>query len=166
MTVTIRQITSDDIDTLWLMLFYAAHVDEEDGKTVQDARNNLGLEKYVARWGRNGDLGFVALDEHSNQAVGAVWARLFVGDKAYSVTDDDTPELAIAILPDYIGQGIGTQLMQIFLDAAKKQFPAVALNVRADNAALRLYKRLGFEVVTEMTNRVGTLSYDMRITFD
>jgi ribosomal protein S18 acetylase RimI-like enzyme len=161
---TIRQVMPEDADILWLMLYYAAHVNEEDGKTLDETRRNPGLIKYVTDWGRAGDLGFLAVD--NDKAIGAVWARLFTGEKAYSNTDDKTPELAIAVLPEYIGQGIGTQLMQYFLDAAAKQYPAVALNVRADNAAFRLYQRLGFQVVGEFTNRVGTLSYDMRYVFD
>ena len=166
MTYSIRPITPEDEETLWLMLFYAAHVNEEAGKTLADARANSGLAKYVADWGRIGDLGFLAIDAKSGKALGAVWARLFVGDdKAYSATDDSTPELAIAVLPEVIGQGIGTTLMRHFLDVARHEFSAIALNVRADNPALRLYQRLGFEVVSEMTNRVGTLSYDMRLAF-
>ena len=69
------------------------------------------------------------------------------------------------MLPNYIGQGIGTQLMQAYLERAKTRFPAVALNVRADNPALRLYQRAGFEVIGEITNRVGTKSYNMVLRF-
>jgi ribosomal protein S18 acetylase RimI-like enzyme len=164
-TYTIRQVTPEDEEILWLMLYHAAHVPEE-GKTLAETKTNAGLAKYVADWGRKGDLGFIAVEADTAHAVGAVWARLFsADDKAYSQTDDKTPELAIAVVPEYVGQGIGTLLMQHFLDEAAKHYPAVALNVRADNPALRLYQRLGFEVVGEFTNRVGTLSYDMRVFF-
>jgi ribosomal protein S18 acetylase RimI-like enzyme len=99
--------------------------------------------------------------------VGAVWARLFAADdRAYSKVDDGIPELAVAVLPGYQGQGIGSVLMQRFLMEAETRYPAIALNVRADNPAVRLYQRLGFQITGEITNRVGSLSYEMRFQFD
>jgi len=166
MTYHLRAIQASDEAFLWLMLFYAAHMHKEPGKTVDDARQNPDLAKYVTHWGQPGDLGLIATNEESGEPVGAVWVRLYVGDnKAYSQTSDDTPELAMAVLPDYTGQGIGTSLLQALIAAARPHYPALALNVRADNPAFRLYQRLGFVVVKEMVNRVGGMSYDMRLTF-
>lgn len=166
MTHSLRAIQVSDEAFLWLMLFYAAHMHDEPGKTVADAKQNSDLAKYVTQWGQPGDLGFIAIHEESGEPVGAVWVRLYVGDnKAYSQTSDDTPELAMALLPNYTGQGIGTRLLQTLIAAARPHYPALALNVRADNPAFRLYQRLGFVVVKEMVNRVGGRSYDMRLTF-
>jgi ribosomal protein S18 acetylase RimI-like enzyme len=163
---TIRPVLASDEPFLWQMLFYAAHMHEEPGKTVTDARQNPELAKYVVNWGRPGDLGFIATHGDTGESLGAVWVRLYVGDdKAYSPTSDDTPELAMAVLPDYIRRGIGTRLLQQIIAAALPHYPALALNVRADNPAFRLYHRFGFVVVNEMVNRVGGLSYDMRLTF-
>ena len=83
----------------------------------------------------------------------------------HGYVDDETPELAIAILPDYVGKGIGTRLLFAYFEAAKNRFSAVALNVRADNPAVKLYERVGFEVIDEIVNRVGTKSYNMLRTF-
>lgn len=161
----IRPIITSDEAFLWHMLFYAAHMHDEEGKSVQDAIQNPDLAKYVTQWGRPGDLGFVAADSVRNEPVGAVWIRLYVGDnKAYSPTADDIPELAMAVLPAYIGQGIGTRLLQQLITAARPHYPALALNVRADNPACRLYQRMGFVIVSELVNRVGGISYDMRLT--
>ena len=166
MTYTIRSLETGDEAFLWQMLFYAAHMHEEAGKTVADAQQNPDLAKYVTNWGRPGDLGLIAEQNDTHAPLGAVWVRLYLGDdKAYSPTADDTPELAMAVLPAYSGRGIGTRLLQQFLAIARPHYPAVALNVRADNPALRLYQRLGFVVVNELVNRVGGRSYDMRLTF-
>lgn len=166
MSYTIRSIETDDEAFLWQMLFYAAHMHHEADKTVTDAQQNPDLAKYVTNWGRPGDLGFIATAPDTGEPVGAVWVRLYVGeDKAYSPTTDDIPELAMAVLPAYSGRGIGTQLLQQLIEAARPHYPALALNVRADNPAFRLYQRLGFVVVSELVNRVGGRSYDMRLTF-
>ena len=160
---TIRPVVAADEPFLWQMLYYAAHMHEEAGRTVADLQANPTLALYVREWGRFGDSGFIAAALTTGIPLGAAWLRLYTGDnKAYSPTADDTPELAIAIRPEYTGQGIGTTLLQELLAVAQLHFPAVALSVRADNPAFHLYQRLGFLVVSEMTNRVGSLSYDMR----
>ncbi len=164
--LSIRALDDADEQFLWQMIFYAAHMHHETGKTVQDAIQNPTLANYVTGWGRPGDLGFIAENAATQTAVGAVWVRLYTGEnKGYSPTTDDTPELAMAVLPAYVGQGIGTRLLQHLIDAARPHYPAIALNVRADNPAFRLYQRLGFVVVSELINRVGGISYDMRLNF-
>jgi ribosomal protein S18 acetylase RimI-like enzyme len=82
--------------------------------------------------------------------------RLLSGaEKNYPAVADDVPELAIAVLPQYIGQGIGALLLARLLDDARALYPAVVLSVRATNPARRLYERLGFVVVDTIVNRVG-----------
>ncbi|MEH2052941.1 GNAT family N-acetyltransferase [Nostoc sp.] len=135
---------------------------------MQDAKNNPDLAKYVKNWGCKDDSGFVAILESSNQAVGAAWLRLLTGEnKGYGYVDDRTPELAIAILPQYRNQGIGTQLLIHLLAAANKYYPSVSLSTRATNPAFGLYKRCGFEVVpgSGIINRVGGISLKMKIDF-
>lgn len=163
---TIRPITAADEAFLWQIIYYAAHMHEEADKTVADAMQNATLALYVTAWGRPGDLGFVAEAQPTGVPVGAGWVRLYTGDnKAYSPTDDVTPELAIAVLPAHLNQGIGTALLQALIAAAQPHFSAIALNVRAENPALRLYQRLGFVRINEIPNRVGGISYDMRLRF-
>lgn len=166
MSYTIRPVTTADEPFLWQMLYYAAHMHEEAGKTVLDTMQNPTLALYVTGWGRAGDLGFVAAMPATGELVGAAWVRLHPGEqKGYSQTAEDTPELAIAVLPNYLNQGIGTMLMRQLIAAARPHYPAIALSVRAENPAYRLYRRLGFVTVQEIVNRVGGMSYDMRLIF-
>jgi len=69
-----------------------------------------------------------------NTPIGAVWSRLFIGkDKTRDDIDDKTPEMAIAVLPSDTIKDVGTTLLHASLALAKTTFPAVGLDVRADN---------------------------------
>ncbi len=102
------------------------------------------LRKYYVDFGGAGDLGYVAEDNDRRQPIGAAWVRLV---NSYGYIDDETPELAIAVMPAYRGHGIGTALLTVLMNAARSQFAAISLSVWPDNPAFQLYRRLGFEVV-------------------
>ncbi|MCC5600268.1 GNAT family N-acetyltransferase [Nostoc favosum] len=168
MDYSIRPLRQEDEPFLWRMLYEAAHLVEEGNLTVQDAINNPDLAKYVKDWGHKDDSGFVAILESSNQPVGAAWLRLLTGEnKGYGYVNDQTPELAIAILPQHRNKGIGTQLLTHLLATAKTSYPSISLSTRATNPAVGLYKRFGWEVLahSETINRVGSISFKMKIDF-
>ena len=165
MTFSLRPLTPADEGFLWEMLYYAAHMDDEGDKTPADARRNPFLAKFAQDWGVDGDLGLAAVDTVSGRPVGAAWVRLLTGpQRSYDVVDDTVPELAIAVRPESVGQGIGTRLLVALLDTARPVYPAIVLSVRDDNPARRLYERLGFVAVDRITNRVGTPSQVMVVT--
>ena len=62
------------------------------------------------------------------------------------------------VRPEYRNQGFGTALMhRVEQDLVRRGFQTVTLNVAQDNPdALRLYKRLGYRVIT---NEAGEWSY-------
>ncbi|MFN7929278.1 MAG: GNAT family N-acetyltransferase [Blastocatellia bacterium] len=101
------------------------------------------IAQYVRDWGQPDDVGLLACEGETS--IGAVWTRRL---RAYGFVDDDTPELSIALLPDYRGQGIGTRLMsELFTLLAR--YNALSLSVSRENPALRLYERLGFRIVKD-----------------
>ena len=166
MNCRFRPVFPIDEPFLWEMLYYAAHVDEESGSSIEKAMNNPFLAKYVAHWGQPGDLGVIAYQVGTLQPLGAAWLRVFIGEeKGCRDIEDGTPELAIAVLPSSTGQGIGARLLCQLFEAAASAYPAVYLSVRAANPAKRLYERFGFVVIGEMTNRVGGRSFHMRKDF-
>lgn len=55
----------------------------------------------------------------------------------------------IVLLPQYCGTGIGTRLVLDLLSDASAANVAVRLNVRKENVALNLYRRLGFVVCAD-----------------
>ncbi|MEG4440555.1 GNAT family N-acetyltransferase [Microcoleus sp. AT9_B5] len=165
---SIRPLTQEDEPFLWQMLYEAAHMAEEGESTVQAVVNHPLIAKYVQNWGRASDLGFAAIELNGSQPVGAAWLRLFAGDdKGFGWVDDTIPELAIAVLPEYTNQGVGTQLLARLLSAAAS-YRSVSLSVRSSNRALSLYERSGFKVIegSETINRTGGTSFTMKVDFD
>ncbi len=53
-----------------------------------------------------------------------------------------------AILPDWRGQGIGTQVLQKLIQSTATNGSVFSLRVEKNNRALNLYKRLGFTIVS------------------
>jgi GNAT superfamily N-acetyltransferase len=95
-----------DQPILWKMLMLAAHE-----TSVEYVKTQPELARYVQDWGRFGDMGFIACLEEVS--IGAVWLRLWSGsNRGFGYIDDTIPELAIAVLPEYRGQGIGTKLLR------------------------------------------------------
>ena len=161
MNYTIRSSTVEDEPIVWEMLRYAAHE-----SSVDSVRQQPALARYASGWGRIGDLGYVA--EH-DVPMGMAWLRLWLGkDKGFGYIDARIPELAIAVLPEYRGQGIGSSLLSQILFMAKDRFPAVSLSVRSDNPVVKLYERSGFIRVpgSEVVNRTGTVSFSMIHKFE
>jgi ribosomal protein S18 acetylase RimI-like enzyme len=168
MDYAIRPITPKDEPFLWEMLYEAAHMAEEGNLTVQDAMNHPDLTKYVQNWGLKDDMGFIGTLVSSNQPVGAAWLRLLTGENpGYGYVDDQTPELAIAVLPEYRNQGIGSQLLTHLLAAAKASYQSISLSTRSSNTAVNLYHKLGWKTIagSETINRFGSISFKMRIDF-
>lgn len=66
--------------------------------------------------------------------------------------------LRMGILKEYRGTGLGTKLMQIVLDEAKKMgITRVELDVREDNSnAIKLYQKFGFEIEGKKRNACKT----------
>ena len=101
----------------------------------------------------------VALDR--GFPVGAAWYRLFDRERpGYGFVDERTPELAIAVVPNARGKGIGTALLDALLERARLDgYPTVSLSVdRANAGAIELYERYGFERVEEDADSVTMLA--------
>jgi GNAT superfamily N-acetyltransferase len=149
-TASIRPVEDGDEPALWEMLYHAIHVPPGSERPPRDVVRRPELARYVQDWGRDGDMGYLAVEAATGQPAGAAWLRLLSGEsKGYGYVDEATPELSIAVLPGFRGRGIGTLLLRRLLGMAAGRYPAVSLSVSAGNPARRLYERLGFEPVAE-----------------
>ena len=147
MTVYIRRALPSDQTVLEEMLYQSLYVPAGHEPFAKEVIRRPELAKYVADWGKTGDLALIATLD-SGLAVGAAWLRLLTGlQEGYGYVDDQTPELGIAVLPDYRGQGIGTKLLgQLFRDA-RPNHDTISLSVAKGNPAINLYQKLGFKPV-------------------
>jgi ribosomal protein S18 acetylase RimI-like enzyme len=161
MNFSLRPATLDDVPFLWDMLYYAAHMSEEGATSSEAARDHPDLNKWVDGWGRAGDRGMIAFDPATQRKLGAAWLRLLPEGFSTGYVDDETPELAIAVAPECIGQGVGAALLAALIESVRAEFPAIVLTVRHDNPARRLYERCGFVEIDAVANHVGTKSAKM-----
>ena len=151
---SIRALLPTDAPFLYEMLYLALHVPPGVKRFPREIVKSPQLRQYVYNWGNSDDVGFAAVDDLSGGAIGAAWIRLLKGEnRGYGYVDDVTPELSVAVLPEYRGHGVGTQLLENLLMAAQSRYPAVCLSVSADNQAFNLYVRSGFGVVAESAVR-------------
>lgn len=128
----------------------------------------LDLERYVNRWtSSEGGLVLEAVetDGSPGRPIGAAWLRRFTQEApGYGFVSEEHPEVAIAVLPEYMGQGLGPALLRTLLDFARQEgHPGVSLSVEVGNLrALKTYEKIGFE------NRgldAGGGAYTMLFTF-
>lgn len=111
------------------------------------------VQLYVKAWGRPGDTATIALLD--GFPVGAAWFRLFNGAApGYGFVDEQTPELAVAVVPNARGKGVGRALLESLLDRARGGgYTAVSLSVDRENkGAIALYEQFGFVQVAETTD--------------
>jgi GNAT superfamily N-acetyltransferase len=105
---------------------------------------------YVKGWGRPGDTALIAVEE--GFPVGAAWYRTFERERpGYGFVDEETPELAIAVVPSRRGRGIGDALLRALIERAKGEgHRALSLSVgRDDEALLSFYEKHGFARIHE-----------------
>lgn len=138
---------------LLIDFLYEAIYQPADGSLNQLTRNDILLDPklfhYISEFGRINDHCFVASKE--DQPVGAIWSRVFSKeDPGYGFVDEDTPELAMSVLPAYRNKGIGRTLLTHMLHLLYRLgYKQVSLSVQKDNFACRLYESFGFQAIHE-----------------
>lgn len=146
MKATIREMGKTESLLLRQFLYQAIFVPpgaEPPPETVLDTPE---MQVYLAGFGESPHDRALAA-QAGGQVVGAVWTRIM---EDYGHVDNDTPSFALAVLPGWRGQGIGTALMRGMLDWLRDcGYAKASLSVQKENPAARLYRRLGFSVLRE-----------------
>lgn len=143
MNFIIRELKKCEIKLLDTFLYEAIFIPEGVPEPSRDIINHPDLQIYISDFGKKDDICYVA--EVEGKVVGVVWTRI-IND--YGHIDDETPSLSISLLKEYRKLGIGTKLMkQIILALKEKGYKQVSLSVQKVNNAVRMYKKVGFEIV-------------------
>ena len=156
-THIIRPIEPKDYPQLEDFLYHAIYIPPNEEIPPRELIFEPEIFVYIKDFGGNNDNGVIA--ELDGKAIGAAWTRII---PAYGNIDNKTPELAISVLPDYRGLGIGTDLMEyLFSELRKHGHKRTSLSVQKDNPAVRFYKRLGYEITEEKLDHAGHEDYIM-----
>ncbi len=148
--MTIRRLKNQESDFLADMLYEAIFIPEGHDPLPKEVIQDQSLSKYIESWGKDKfDIALVM--EVNKQLVGAIWGRLLIAErKGFGYVDDSTPELSMAVKPEYRNQGIGTELIKAIASEYQKiGVEYLSLSVDKANKASDLYKRLGCEIVEE-----------------
>ena len=146
MNYLIRELKQDENKVLDTFLYEAIFIPEGVSAPSKDIVNQTDLQVYVKDFGKNkGDLCLVA--QVRDKIVGAVWVRIM---NDYGHIDNETPSFSISLLKEYRNYGIGTELMKQMLTKLKLEgYKQASLSVQKMNYAVRMYSRIGFEIVDE-----------------
>ena len=79
------------------------------------------------------DLGLYAMYE--KKVVGAIWSREL---------DSKIPTISMAVLPEFQRKGIGSQIMEQFLQEAGAAYEKIEVKVLKESEAVNFYKKFGF----------------------
>ena len=148
MSLVIRTITPADYplmaDFLYHAVFQPAGAERIPRTVIAEPEVSIYIDGFDPAM-RPGDLGAVA--EQDGKPVGMAWTRII---PAYGHIDGKTPELAVSVLPEYRGQGIGAMLMAHLFDLLRAAgYSQTSLAVQKENPACRFYRRLGYELVRD-----------------
>lgn len=146
MAYEIREMDPSEYGVLSDFLYEAIFQRNDNNRLPRSVIQEPALRIYIEDFGtKKDDRCLCAVTD--NRIVGAVWTRII---KGYGSLDDNTPEFAISIYPEYRGKGIGMALMKKMLEYLEQEgYEKASLAVQKDNYALVMYQKAGFTIVDE-----------------
>jgi ribosomal protein S18 acetylase RimI-like enzyme len=146
----IRELKPEEIPLLEDMLYEAIWQPDENSPVPKSVLKIPQVEAYIKDFGSwKDDCCLVA--ELDGKIAGAVWVRVISGIiKGYGYVDGSTPELAISLFREYRNRGIGSRLLSAMIKHLRESgYKQTSLNVKKKNDAVKLYRRMGFEIIGE-----------------
>lgn len=140
----LRPLHDDDTSLLADATLFNVNWTGEQRLTAVDVSTDPALSHYTVARPDRGDFGLVA--EVGGRTVGVVWL-LFLdsSDPGFGYVADGVPELSVCVWPGHRGAGLGGQLLDAAIVAARERGVArISLSVEDRNPAERLYRDRGF----------------------
>lgn len=146
MDYTIREIKKSEYPLLNEFLYESIFIPEGVEAPPKSIINIPEFQVYVSDFGNwKHDRALIA--EIDGKAIGAVWVRIM---KDYGHVNEKTPSFAISLYKEYRGLGIGTAMMKKMLSILKASgYEQVSLSVQKANYAVKMYYKVGFEILNE-----------------
>lgn len=146
MEYIIREIENNEIDLLDDFLYEAIFIPDGVKAPPREIINQPDLQVYVEDFGKRADdICFVA--QTGEKIVGAVWVRDM---NDYGHIAQGIPSFAISLYKEYRNFGIGTALMDRMLEELRARgYEKASLAVQKANYAVKMYKKVGFEIFDE-----------------
>ena len=142
----LREIKENETEILRDFLYEAIFIPEGIDPPERSIIEQPELKLYYEGFGK-GKADYCIVADEEGKVVGAVWTRIM---NDYGHVDDETPSFAISLYKEFRGRGIGTRLMSEMLDLlSSKGYEKASLAVQKANYAVKMYEKIGFEVVDE-----------------
>jgi RimJ/RimL family protein N-acetyltransferase len=151
--VSHRFFTQDDFPILEDLLYEAVYQPEGAELLSREIIKKPEIYNYIKDFGtKKGD--FCMLAELNGKTVGAAWVRILADEiKGFGNIDPETPELAVAVFKKYRNLGIGRGLLNNVIDLTLinglQGYKQLSLSVQKENFAVKMYQKLGFEIIKE-----------------
>lgn len=146
MNVLIRQMNIAEYRLLKDFLYEAIFIPKGVKKPPRNIIEQDELQVYIKDFGKQKD-DCCLVAECDGKIIGACWVRIM---NDYGHIDNETPSFAISLYEEYRGQGIGTNLMRKMLEfLSLKKYKRASLAVQKENYAVKMYKKVGFQIVGE-----------------
>lgn len=143
--IEIKELCEIDYPILKEFIYWALFIPPGVEMPERTVIYNPDVFIYIENFGNGNDCGVFA--EADGKAVGAAWTRII---PAYGHIDDETPELAISVLPEYRNRGIGAMMMEKLFELLRRRgYKQTSLAVQKENLAVNFYLRLGYETIRE-----------------
>ena len=144
-SVIVREIEAADYPLLEDFLYHAVFQPPGGPTIPREVIFQPEVYVYIKDFGVWDDCGVVA--ELDGKVIGIAWTRIIPG---FGHIDPQTPELAISVLPQHRGLGVGALLMTKLFELLRgRGYRQTSLAVQRENAAARFYTRLGYETIRE-----------------
>jgi ribosomal protein S18 acetylase RimI-like enzyme len=142
--VIVRPLVAADQRLLWDLLHISLWDPPPAPLRPREILDHPEVRIYADGWGRPGDVGVLGVNDEG-RPIGGAWMRLIRHGEGLAYVDDETPQLGIAVLPEFQRRGHGEVLMLTALQAAREHgYAQVSLTVHPRNPAIALYERCGF----------------------
>ena len=149
----VRDAAAEDAEFLLDMLMAEVNWGVEDPVSRRQLLRNKVLSHYVAGWGREGDIGLIAVDTGGPNGlqipVGAAWLRFFAEKTpGHAFIDETVPELTVGVTAPHRDRGIELGLIRALATRAQEAgITRISVIVADGHPSREIYDAVGFEYV-------------------